>query len=129
MFSLLETLKEDYPNGHPQTDSCLREIAKTLSNDKKYQDALQYYNELLEIYNKSHSVEHLNLAECLKEISLIHIAENNHLLALDYAINSYNVLQKLLSSKHPDIKDILEIIVQICNVTGDSNKRSFYLAN
>jgi tetratricopeptide (TPR) repeat protein len=126
LFSTLEELKEIYPNEHPHIVSCLHDIGKTFFNEKNYKDALQYYKQLLEIFDKLQHTNDLHTAECLKDISLIYQIEGDYSQALNYAIKSYDVLRKILSFKHPVIKNVLEHIIQLCNNCGESTEASFY---
>ncbi|CAF1026720.1 unnamed protein product [Rotaria magnacalcarata] len=128
LFSILENFKELYSGEHPHVPSVLRDIGKAFFNDKKYKDALKYYNQSLEMCTKFQSFEHLDAAACLTDISSIYQIEGDYLKALDYAAESYNVLSKILSSKHPKIKSILEHIIHLCNETGESVKASLYSA-
>lgn len=126
LLSTLRDLKENYSNEHPLITTYLLSIGKMLHNDKKYDEAFEHYKQLLNIHHQFQSVDDFHIAECFYQISLIYQIKGDHSQAMNYAINSYDIIRKLLSAKHPNMKNILKHIVQICNESDEPTKLSFY---
>lgn len=112
---LLQLFPEhEYPNGHPELARCYNSIGSVLRSQRKFEDALHYFQAAYDIRQKlwkSHGIiDHPRLSESLNNIASAYSDLGQQSRALEYYVLASEMNQRIYPAAsfplgHPDLAD------------------------
>ncbi|CAF3167884.1 unnamed protein product [Rotaria sp. Silwood2] len=90
-----------YPSGHVDIAKSLANIGNILSDQGKYEEALDYHQRALKIVERFYPSGHLDLAHSLNNIGICYENQNQQKMAFDYYQHALTIYEKFLPFDHP----------------------------
>ncbi|EAR87128.2 tetratricopeptide repeat protein (macronuclear) [Tetrahymena thermophila SB210] len=111
------------PYDQPELATLLYNLGNCYFKQRKRKEALQYFEQSLEIRERLFKYDHIDTANTLFKISYCQFVNNEIKLAYDFSYRALIMRLKLFkNSNHPDIADSLNDLGLRCQNLGDNKK-------